>query len=269
MYFDSHVHFDSQPEAEIQAVLERAADADVTRCLMIGGSDGLNRGAIRAAKAHRIACGSALGYDRSHAEAVSDGRATMDGLVRTVQEYLADRDACGIRAVGEIGLDFHYTPETAAVQVDLFEAQLSLAREVQLPVVIHSRDADEATLRALTRHARLWSGAADAIGVLHCFTGSQAFAVALVDLGFHISFSGIVTFRNADPLRMVAAGVPVDKLLIETDTPYLAPVPYRGQRNEPAFVVQVAKRLAEVRGVSVESIGSSTSANACRLFGLG
>ena len=169
-------------------------------------------------------------------------------------------------AVGEIGLDFHYAPETAEAQVALFRGQLAQARELGLPVIVHSREADAETLSELRAHAAAWTGAPERIGVLHCFTGGRAFAEALLNLGFHISFSGIVTFRNADVLREVAAAVPAERLLMETDSPYLAPVPMRGQANEPAFLVHVAETLASVRGCPVDEIARVTTANAQRLF---
>jgi TatD DNase family protein len=136
-------------------------------------------------------------------------------------------------------------------------------------VVVHSREADEATLAELREHAQAWRGEPGRAGVLHCFAGDEAFARQLLDLGFHISFSGIVTFRNADALRAVARLVPDDRLLIETDTPLLAPVPVRGKRNEPAFLPHVAAKLAGVRGCSVERIAEITTANAEWLFGRG
>jgi TatD DNase family protein len=184
-----------------------------------------------------------------------------------------EKDICGLRddglpivALGEIGLDFHYSADTAKSQVELFEAELSLSRKLRMPVVVHSREATDETLESLSSHAAQWKGPTDCIGVLHCFTGDVPFARRLLDLGFHISFSGIVTFNKAGSLREVVPVVPDDRLLIETDTPYLAPVPHRGKRNEPAYVVDVAARVAELRGCSLEEVGELTAANAKRLF---
>jgi TatD DNase family protein len=145
---------------------------------------------------------------------------------------------------------------------------LEVARSCGKPVVVHSREADEDTLSMLREHVRGWKGAADRIGVLHCFTGGLPFARALVDLGLHIGLSGIVTFRNAESLREVARWVPADRLLIETDAPYLAPVPHRGQRNEPAWVLHVAEALASARSIGLQEVAEQTSVNARRLFGI-
>jgi TatD DNase family protein len=166
-------------------------------------------------------------------------------------------------AVGETGLDFHYHLETASAQCALFAAQLKLADEWERPVIIHTREADEQTLRVLDETP--WRGRG-LRGVVHCFTGDKAFAAQLLDRQLAISFSGIVTFRNADMLRESAAFVPNDRLLIETDSPFLAPVPMRGQRNEPAFVRHVANCLAQVRQTDEASIASLTTQNAESLF---
>lgn len=263
MYFDTHVHFDGESDGDIAAMMDRAAAAGVLSCLAIGGSVSLNAGALRAQGVHARIAGVALGFDRGHAEHMAARELSMEALVSELERLLSGP---GVRAVGEIGLDFHYTPQTAALQVALLEAQLDLARRRALPVVIHSREADEATLATLGWHARQWGGDPARLGVLHCFTGSAPFARRLLDLGYHISFSGIVTFRNAQALREVAALVPGDRLLIETDSPYLAPVPYRGQPNEPAFVASVAATLATVRGQSIEALAEVTTRNAQRLF---
>jgi TatD DNase family protein len=143
---------------------------------------------------------------------------------------------------------------------------LDIAAGLGKPVVVHSREADEDTLRLLADYAARWPRTDAAPGVLHCFTGSLSFARRLIDLGFMISFSGIVTFKNADALREVAAEVPDERLLIETDSPYLAPVPYRGKRNEPAYVLEVARLLAELRGCELETLAAYTTANALRFF---
>ena len=171
-----------------------------------------------------------------------------------------------VAAIGEIGLDFHHGRQAASVQIELFQAMLLLARDHRLPVCVHTRDAEAETLSALREHAAAWRGAPDRIGVMHCFTGGEVFARDLLALGFCISISGIITFKNAGVLRAVAALVPDDRLLIETDAPYLAPVPYRGKVNTPAYVPHVAARLAELRGTMVERIGEITSANFTRLF---
>jgi len=173
-----------------------------------------------------------------------------------------------VKAVGEAGLDYYYTAETAAEQKTLFNENLALAVEFEKPVVVHSRDADEDTIDLLRDFSQAWKGDELCRGVLHCFTRDAKFAKAVLDLGLYVSFSGIVTFNNADALREVVQYVPDDRLLIETDSPYLAPVPMRGKRCEPAFVVHTAEKLAELKGCSVDSIAELTSKNARTLFAL-
>jgi TatD DNase family protein len=172
-----------------------------------------------------------------------------------------------VAAIGEIGLDYHYSPDTAPLQRALFERQLDLAVELGLPVIVHGREADRELAACLIRHREQWKGEPDRIGVIHCFTGDGALARVVTDLGFCLGFSGIVTFRNADALRAVAAEASAASLLIETDTPFLAPVPQRGKRNEPAFIRHVAETLALVRGTTVEEMAALTCANAERVFG--
>lgn len=267
--FDTHAHFSRLGgEYALDAQVARAKEAGVTRIVGVGGSSELNKAAVDAARDCPDFIRIALGFDRDNAEEMADQAELADAMdrIRTGVDRLP---AVGVQvcAVGEIGLDYHYHPETATQQVALFRAQLELANELKLPVVVHSRDADEDTLTALADHARDWEGDPDRIGVLHCFTRDAAMATRLVELGYHVSFSGIVTFLNADPLREVAKIVPDKKLLIETDSPYLAPAPMRGNRNEPAFVKHVATRLAEVRDVDQDALEAQTFANASRLFG--
>ena len=166
-------------------------------------------------------------------------------------------------AIGETGLDYHYAPETKALQLDSFKKHIQVAKQLNKPLIIHTRDAQEDTL-ALLREEQ----AASVGGILHCFTETWDMAEQAIELGFYISFSGIVTFKNASALREVAAKVPDDKILIETDAPYLAPVPHRGKENQPAYVVEVAKHLASIRGQSVEEIARLSTENFNRLFNL-
>jgi TatD DNase family protein len=254
-YYDTHAHFEGPP-LETAAVMDRAFAAGVTRLVAVGGSAGLNAGALAAAQAYPESVRLALGFDRDQAAS-----AAPEVFVETLRQ-LAGRHR--MDAVGETGLDFHYHPETGDAQCALFAAQLRLADEWGLPAVIHTREADEATLRVLD--GTPWRG--DGLrGVVHCFTGNKEFARQLLDRQLSISFSGIVTFRNADMLRESAAMVPDERLLIETDTPFLAPVPMRGKRNEPAFVAYVAECLAQVRGSTPERIAEITRLNARQLFG--
>lgn len=166
-------------------------------------------------------------------------------------------------AVGEIGLDYHYEKAPRAVQLKTFEAQLGLAVELQLPVIIHCREAEEDAAPLLERFGPLLPG-----GVMHCFSGDAAFAERCLDWGFHISFAGNVTFPNAAALREAACAVPLDRLLVETDSPYLAPQPVRGKRCEPVCVVHTAKVLAGLKHIDEEEFAGRTTRNAMELFGI-
>lgn len=164
-------------------------------------------------------------------------------------------------AIGETGLDYHYTPETKALQQELFAQQIELAKEVNKPLVIHTRSAREDTMQLLEQ------GKADQCGgVLHCFTEDWAMAQRAMDLGFYISISGIITFRNAEELREVVRQVPVERLLVETDSPYLAPIPYRGKPNQPAYVREVCEYVATLKGLSLEEFAKITTQNVRNLF---
>lgn len=164
-------------------------------------------------------------------------------------------------AVGETGLDYHYTEDTKVQQQESFAMHLTVAGEQQLPVVVHTREAKRDTLALIASHGNPHSA-----GVLHCFTEDIPMAREAMDMGYYISLSGIVTFRNAEALREVARFVPMERLLVETDSPYLAPVPHRGKPNEPAFVREVAEFLAELKGVSFEQLAQATTNNFYRLF---
>lgn len=241
--FDTHAHFDGPPEA-IAELLRRARAAGVTRILAVGGSEALNAGARRAvALSANAADGTmprvwaALGWDRDQVDVERPALETETAL-----------------AIGEIGLDYFYTPETRLAQGTLFASELARAAAAKKPVVIHTRGADDDTLGFLRE--------IPSRGIIHCFTGSPAFARQLLDLGFYISISGIVTFRRAEEVREMARLIPSDRLLIETDSPFLAPVPKRGTENEPAFVAYTAAFLAELRGRTVEDFVRETTQNA-------
>jgi TatD DNase family protein len=164
-------------------------------------------------------------------------------------------------AIGETGLDYHYEHSPRPAQREAFARFIQLARRLALPVVIHLREADDDAVAVMRAEHASETG-----GVIHCFSGDAASARRFLDLGFHISFSGIVTFKTADALREAVRIVPADRLLVETDAPFLAPIPYRGRRNEPALVVQTAAVLAEVRGETLAQVATVTSANTRRLF---
>jgi TatD DNase family protein len=168
----------------------------------------------------------------------------------------------GARAIGEIGLDYHYDFSPRDIQQQVFRSQVALARELRRPIVIHTREADADTMTIVKDEGR-----GDVTGVLHCFTGGPSLARAGLDLGFYISLSGIVTFPKSADLRDTLRAVPLDRALIETDSPFLAPPPHRGKRNEPAYVARVADALAALHGISVEEACRLTTANFHALFG--
>lgn len=264
-YFDSHAHFDDA--GEVAGIVERAGAAGVIRVAAIGGSRDDDAVVLEAARRFPGVIRPVIGRSRHLAGDL--GEAGVAEAVAELDRNLSDASAAGtqVSAVGEIGLDFHYERDTAEAQVELFRAQLVLAREHKLPVVVHSREAEKETLRELRAHSGSLAGAAGRPGVVHCFTGSAGFARDLLDLGYCLGFSGIVTFRNASDLRDILKTVPDDRLLIETDAPYLAPVPHRGKRNEPAYLPHVAAAAAEVRGVTGDRIAEITRENAERMFG--
>jgi len=252
---DSHAHLDTFDEqGDLDGLLARARDAGVGHIVAIGGSPVANERACRLAAAYPE-ISATVGFDRDLAGTQLD---FADA------ERLASKP--GVVAIGETGLDYHYEPETRNEQIDLFTAMLDLAHRRTLPVVVHSREADADTLEVLAQHAARWTGRPEALGVLHCFTGNQSFADALLEIGYFISFSGILTFKNAGDLRDVAKALPLDRILIETDAPYLAPIPFRGKTNEPAYVIYVAEQLAELHQVSVEEVVQQTRRNCARLF---
>ncbi len=258
MFIDTHVHFDRfVRDGSFPELMKHAKEAGVLEMMAIGGSPEANALSLKLAEEHPGCIFGCAGYDRDEAEKEYD--------LAALREKAAD-PLC--KAVGETGLDYYYTAETADEQKKLFAQNLAMASEVRKPVVVHTRDADEDTLALLRDYASAWQGGAGRLGVLHCFTRDTKFARQVLDLGLMISFSGIVSFANADALREVVQYVPDDRLLIETDSPYLAPVPMRGKRNEPAFVVHVAKQLAELKACSLESIANLTADNARRLFAL-
>ena len=249
--YDTHAHFD-EDRAKTEATLARAHSAGVTRLMAVGGSPELNRAAILAQSLAPDATRLALGADRDQV----GGACTNEELASAVRTLHA---AHSCAAVGEIGLDFHYSPETKDAQCDLFARQLALADELALPVVIHTRDADDATLGVLDENDFH-------NGIIHCFTGSVPFERKLLDRGFMISISGIVTFRAAENVREAARYAPDDRLLIETDSPFLAPVPMRGTENEPSFLPYTLKFLAEQRNTSPEALAILTTENARRIL---
>ena len=262
--FDTHAHFDSfAADGTVAAVLARAAAAGVEKMCAVGSSETSNELVVRLAGEHPEALVAAVGYDRDQLEKPRD----MGKLAALAADP-------AVVAVGEIGLDYYYSAETAPAQRALFGQMLEFAAARKRPVIIHSRYADDDTIEMLGEFSTAWKTVFHDVekvpppGILHCFTGDAAFAEELLALGFFISFSGIVSFNNAGPLREVAKLVPEDRLLVETDCPYLTPKPFRGKVNEPAFVARVAEVLAEARGVDAAALAETTFANALRIYQL-
>jgi TatD DNase family protein len=253
---DSHCHLDMDEfDADRAGVLQRAAAAGVTAMVTIGAGGPLeaNQRAVALAAAHDRIYATVGIHPHEAAIATDDVIAAIDALAQSPK----------IVGIGETGLDYYYDNSPRPQQRAAFARFIALARRRQLPVVVHLRDADGDALDILR------SEGADAVGgVIHCFSGDAASARAFLDQGLHISFSGIVTFKNADPLREAARIVPADRLLIETDAPFLAPIPYRGKRNEPALVTQTATVLADVRGEPLAVVAENTRRNTERLFRL-
>jgi TatD DNase family protein len=255
---DSHCHLASEEFAgDLGAVVDRAGAAGLTGALCIL-SAGDEAEAARAADVRRAwpAVRFAAGIHPHHA---GEFAGSLDRAVETVRRSLGDRGAC---AIGEIGLDYHYDFSPRDAQQAVFRAQLQLARELRLPIVIHTREATADTFRLLDEE-----GAGEVRGVFHCFTGDEAMARAALDIDFYLSFAGIVTFPRADSVREAARIVPANRVLAETDAPYLAPVPHRGKRNEPAFVGRVIESLAEIRGATAEEVAAQVTRNFDALFG--
>lgn len=255
MLFDTHCHLDSGhfPEGA-DAVLERAVAGGVGAFACIGvGSLALAEEAVALSerRADVVATVGVHPHDAS----------TFDATLEAELEALAGRER--VVAFGEVGLDYHYDLSPRDAQKDVFRRSIALARRLEKPLVIHTREAPEDTLSILEEES-----ARDVGGIIHCFSEDRAFAARALDLGFLLSFSGIVTFKTALAIKDVAAWAPEDRVLVETDSPYLAPVPMRGKRCEPSLVVHTARHLAELRGVSPERLAETTRGNAERVFRL-
>lgn len=252
-YADSHAHVGSPGafDDDRDEVMARAAAAGVDLLLNLATRPEEFEGTV-AFSARHPGTRAALGVHPHDAPRWGD---PARDLIRRLAA------SSPLAAIGEIGLDYHYEFAPPAAQRRALAGQLQLAAELGLPVSVHSREAEEDTLRLLRDSAVSTHG-----GVLHCFTGSEAFAHACLEVGMHLSFSGIVTFPKAGRLRALVAQVPADRLLVETDSPFLAPVPYRGGRNEPCRVVEVIRCVAEARSAPVEALAAQTVANFEALF---
>ena len=257
MFVDSHAHIDGEEyDSDRGEVVERAREAGVSAILNVGTGDPHSGSLERAVEV-------AEKYDDIYAAVgvhPHDARLFDDATERRIQGIL--KQTSRIIAWGEIGLDYHYDNSPRDIQREVFARQLRLALKTGLPVIIHSRDSDEDTV-AILRAELKETGRS---GVMHCFGGGSWMMESVLELGFMISFAGNVTFKKAGDLRDVARRVPLERLLIETDCPFLTPVPFRGRRNEPARVIEVARCLAELRDLTTEEIGRVTTENFQRLF---
>jgi TatD DNase family protein len=253
---DSHCHLDNEDfNADREAVIERALAAGVERMVAIGTGDGPPdiEVAVRLADTHACILATVGVHPHDASKATEETYSHLATMLKHPK----------VIALGEIGLDYHYDHSPREVQRAVFVEQMRIAQDAKKPIVIHTREAWQDTFELLEKH---WMPTG-LPGIMHCFSGSLAEAQRSLDLGFHLSFGGIVTFPKALDIQAAARLVPVDKLLIETDAPFLAPVPRRGKRNEPSFIVETARKLAELRAVSVEEVARTTSENFRCLFG--
>lgn len=264
-FIDTHAHLDDPAFSEdLDEVMERARGAGVDRIITVG-TWSAERGfdpVVELLEQYDNLY-AALGVHPHDAARVTD-----DSPYRLIEklagELRAPDGTSRVVAVGEAGLDFHYDNSPREKQTEVFARQVGLARRLNLPLIVHTREAPDETIKVLEDE-----GAGEVGGVFHCFSGDKALAEKALEMGFYISFSGIITFKKAEELRRVAGEMPNERMLIETDCPYLAPEPKRGKRNEPALVVETARVLAEARGLTLDDVGRITTVNAEELFGLG
>lgn len=256
MLIDSHAHIQGKEYAgEATAVIERARAAGVEQIIAVGGAGDVSSNSEAVALADSFAnVYATVGMHPHDAKDVGE-----DSLQKLKELALHPK----VIAVGETGLDYYYDHSPRDVQRRVFTQFIHMARETGLPIVVHERDAASEGAELLRSE-----GEGKLRGVIHCFTGTYEAARAYLDLGFYISFTGIITFKNAEALRDVAHRVPLERILVETDSPYLTPVPHRGRRNEPAYVRLVAETVANIKGLSLEEVARITTDNTCRLFGI-
>ncbi|MFL6279192.1 MAG: TatD family hydrolase [Vicinamibacterales bacterium] len=255
---DSHCHLAGEEfSADLGSVVSRARSVGVSSALCILSANDVQE--AERAKLVREAWPGIHFAAGVHPHQAGEFAGRIDDARGIVRRAVGENRACG---VGEIGLDYHYDLSPRDVQRDVFRAQIEVALDLRLPVIIHTREATEDTFAILEE-----TGARKVRGVFHCFTGDEAMARSALDLDFYVSFAGIVTFPRADAIRAAARMVPADRVLAETDSPYLAPVPHRGKRNEPAYVADVVAKLAEIRSVPVADLAAGVTRNFSALFG--
>lgn len=252
MFFDTHVHLNAeQYNEDLQEVIDRAIENKVTKMLVVG----FDRPTIT--KAMELT----NEYDFIYA---CIGWHPVDAIDMTEEDLQWIKELAAhpkVVALGEMGLDYYWDKSPKEVQQEVFRKQIALAKELKLPIVIHNREATQDIVQILKEE-----NAAEVGGIMHCFSGSAETALECVKMNFYISLGGPVTFKNAVKPKEVAASVPMERLLIETDCPYLAPHPYRGKRNEPAYVTLVAEQIAQIKEITVEEVANATMKNALKLF---
>jgi TatD DNase family protein len=254
MLFDTHAHLNAdQYKEDLDEVMDRAKEAGVSNIVVVGFDTLTINRAMELAEAHDhiYAC---VGWHPVDAIDMTDED------LKWIEELASHPK---VVAIGEMGLDYHWDKSPHDIQKEVFRKQIRLAKKVKLPIVIHNRDATADIVEILREE-----GAAEVGGIMHCFSGSVEIAKECLDMNFYISLGGPVTFKNAKKPKEVALEVPLDRLLIETDCPYLTPHPHRGQRNEPSYVKLVAEEIAEIKGISFEEIARATSENAKKIFGI-
>ena len=251
-FIDSHAHLILEPfEKDRDDVIQKAFSQGITH--IVQSCDNLEEIKQNLSLTKR--------YDNIYSSVgihPHEAKSWSDVSYITVINYTKEEK---VIAIGETGLDFYYNYSPKEIQINVFREQIKISKEASLPLIIHTRDAFNETIEILKEEKA-------ERGVLHCYTGDLATAKEAIKLGFYISWSGILTFKNAKDLKEVAKEIPLENTLIETDCPYLTPIPYRGERNEPRFVKYVAEELANIKGVSVEEVGEITSRNVKRLFGI-
>jgi TatD DNase family protein len=253
MLFDSHAHLDDEAfDADREEVIARALANGLTGMVNPGSCMKSSAAALALAQQH-AAIYAAVGIHPHDADSADEA---------AYEQLLCWAQHPKVVAIGEIGLDYHYDFSPRSVQQDVFVKQLALARECDLPVILHDREAHGDILRLVKEQGQ------GVRGVFHCFSGSLEMAREVLNLGFYLSVGGTLTFKNAAKLPEIVKEVPFERLLLETDSPYLTPVPYRGRRNEPLHVRLVAEKVAELRGLSVEEVARQTTSNTCRCFGI-
>ncbi|MGE6261221.1 TatD family hydrolase [Heyndrickxia sporothermodurans] len=254
MLFDTHVHLnDTQYDQDLEGVISNAKEAGISNMVVVGFDRPTINKAIELVEK----------YDFLYA---SIGWHPVDAIDMTEQDLLWIEELTAhpkVVALGEMGLDYHWDKSPKEIQKVVFRKQIKLAKKVKLPIIIHNREATQDIVDILKEE-----DAKEVGGIMHCFSGSPEIAKECIDMNFYISLGGPVTFKNAKKPKEVALEIPLSHLLIETDCPYLAPHPFRGKRNEPAFVKLVAQQIAEIKGISLEEVADQTTKNAKRLFGI-